>query len=154
MKKLLNFFFAICFMLACSSCNLLVVDTVSEIPSNSIDQSSDTNDGSSTGESFYVQAIPQDIEYNGVHYQMVQGVGIKTSVRLDEVDDLLGYLIRSEDVQDFIEEYPNTDYIICEGVYDYYNENRVPFYSVKGYDDLSYICVDSSGIYPLYRALK
>ena len=153
MKKIISLFFAICFILACSSCNFLA-DTASEAPSNDLPQSSDTSDNSSTGESFYVQSIPQDIEYNGVHYQMVQGVGVKTSVNHNEVGDLLGYIIRSEDIQDFIEEYPNTDYIICEGVYNYYNNNRVPFYKVKGYDDLRYICVDSIGEYRLYRALN
>lgn len=39
----------------------------------------------------------------------------------------------------FIIEYPDTDYILDEGVYAYYNKNRVPFYKVLGYEDLSYM---------------
>ena len=63
----------------------------------------------------------------------------------------VGYIIRDDDVEAFTQEYPDTDYIVYEGVYDYYNDNRVPFFSIKKYEDLSYICVRVEGIYNIYQ---
>lgn len=98
-------------------------------------------------EPFEVIAVPQDIEYKGRHYHMLWP---EVKVKKEEVGDLLGYIIREEDVSAFINEYPNLDYVICSSVYDYYNNNRIPFYSVKEYEDLSFICVYVLG-YILYQ---
>lgn len=102
-------------------------------------------------EPFFVAAIPQDIEYNGRHYRMLQGVGIKTTITKDEVGELLGYIIGDDDVEAFTQEYPDTDYIVYEGIYDYNNDNRVPFFSIKKHEDLSYICVRVEGVYNIYQ---
>ena len=100
---------------------------------------------------FYAAAYPQDFEYNGRHYHQVQSDGLKTSVTKDELGELLGYIIREEDVSAFTEEYPNVDYVIDNGIYDYDTNNRVAFYSIEAYPDLSIICMNQLGEYVLYQ---
>ena len=100
---------------------------------------------------FYAAAYPQDFEYNGRHYHLVQGVGLKTTVTQEELGELLGYIIREEDVSAFTQEYPNVDYVIDNGIYDYETKNRVAFYSVKAYPNLSLICMNQLGEYVLFQ---
>ncbi len=95
----------------------------------------------------YAAAYPQDFEYNGSHYRRVQGDASKTSVTSDGVGELLGYVIRGDDVTAFSAEYPGTNYVIDDGIYDYYAHNRVPFYSITAYQDLSIICMKQGGEY-------
>ena len=99
----------------------------------------------------YVSAYPQDFEYNGKHYHLVQGYGLKTTATQKEVGWLLGYIIREEDISAFTGEYPNVDYVIDNSIYDYYEGNRVAFYSLQAYPDLSVICVRQLGEYVLYQ---
>jgi len=111
------------------------------------------NDSPANGSNdiFYVSSYPQDFEYNGRHYRFVQGVGLKTTVTQEELGELLGYIIREEDVSAFTQEYPNVDYVINNYIYDYYTNNRVAFYSVKAYPDLSLICMNQLGEYVLFQ---
>ena len=90
-----------------------------------------TNDSNDSNDIFYAAAYPQDFGYNGRHYRLVQGVGLKTTVTQEELGELLGYIIREEDVSAFTQEYPNVDYVIDNGIYDYDTSNRVAFYSVN-----------------------
>lgn len=99
----------------------------------------------------YISAYPQDFEYNGKHYHLVQGDGLKTTATQKEVGGLLGYIIREEDISSFSQEYPNVDYVIDNSIYDYYEGNRAAFYSLKAYPDLSIICVRQLGEYVLYQ---
>ena len=100
----------------------------------------------------YVSSYPQDFEYNGKHYHLVQGDGLKTTATQKEVGGLLGYIIREEDISAFTQEYPNVDYVINNSIYDYYEGNRVAFYSLKAYPDLSIICMRQLGDYVLFQA--
>ena len=109
------------------------------------------NDSNDSNDIFYAAAYPQDFEYNGRHYRVVQGVGLKTTVTQEELGELLGYIIREEDVSAFTKEYPNVDYVIDNGIYDYETNNRVAFYSVKAYPDLSLICMNQLGEYVLFQ---
>ena len=111
------------------------------------------NDSPANGSNdiFYVSSYPQDFEYNGRHYRLVQGVGLKTTVTQEELGELLGYIIREEDVSVFTQEYPNVDYVIDNGIYDYETNNRVAFYSVKAYPNLSLICMNQLGEYVLFQ---
>ena len=110
-----------------------------------------TNDSNDSNDIFYAAAYPQDFEYNGRHYRLVQGVGLKTTVTQEELGELLGYIIREEDVSAFTQEYPKVDYVIDNGIYDYDTSNRVAFYSVKAYPDLSLICMNQLGEYVLFQ---
>ena len=99
----------------------------------------------------YVSSYPQDFEYNGKHYHLVQGDGLKTTATQKEVGGLLGYIIREEDISAFTQEYPNVDYVIDNSIYDYYEGNRAAFYSLKAYPDLSVICMRQLGDYVLFQ---
>ena len=110
-----------------------------------------TNDSNDSNDIFYAAAYPQDFGYNGRHYHLVQGVGLKTTVTQEELGELLGYIIREEDVSAFTQEYPSVDYVIDNGIYDYDTNNRVAFYSVKAYPDLSIICMNQLGEYVLFQ---
>ena len=55
------------------------------------------NDSNDSNDIFYTASYPQDFEYNGRHYHLVQGVGLKTTVTQEELGELLGYIIREED---------------------------------------------------------
>lgn len=100
----------------------------------------------------YVSSYPQDFEYNGKHYHLVQGDGLKTTATQKEIGGLLGYIIREEDISAFTQEYPNVDYVINNSIYDYYEGNRAAFYSLKAYPDLSIICMRQLGDYVLFQA--
>ena len=99
-----------------------------------------------------VSSYPQDFEYNGKHYHLVQGYGLKTTATQEELGELLGYIIREEDVSAFTQEYPSVDYVIDNGIYDYYENNRVAFYSLNAYTDLSIVCMYQLGEYVLYQS--
>ena len=99
-----------------------------------------------------VSSYPQDFEYNGKHYHLVQGDGLKTTATQEELGELLGYIIREEDVSAFTQEYPSVDYVIDNGIYDYYENNRVAFYSLNAYPDLSIVCMYQLGEYVLYQS--
>ena len=117
-----------------------------------IDRDGNINqDKNDVNDIFYAAAYPQDFEYNGRHYRLVQGVGLKTTVTQEELGELLGYIIREEDVSAFTQEYPNVDYVIDNSIYDYETNNRVAFYSVKAYPDLSFICMNQLGEYVLFQ---
>ena len=109
------------------------------------------NDSNDSNDIFYTASYPQDFEYNGRHYRLVQGVGLKTTVTQEELGELLGYIIREEYVSAFTQEYPNVDYVIDNGIYDYETNNRVAFYSVKAHPDLSFICMHQLGDYVLFQ---
>ena len=98
-------------------------------------------------EGFFVGAYPQEFTYQNRRYCNLQSDGVMDS----EIGELLGYIIREEDVSAFTNEYPGVDYVIDAGIYDYYNKNRVPFYAVQGYEDLSVICLYASGAYELFQ---
>ena len=101
---------------------------------------------------------PQELTYNGCDYMFVgdtrmqgQYSGDKEASK-EEVGDLLGYIIRESDIASFTIEYPNVEYIINNYVLDKGNNNRIPFYKMKAYDDLSYICVSTS--YMIFKNLS
>ena len=100
---------------------------------------------------FYASAYPQEFEYNGRHYRKAQGDGLKTTATQEELGELLGYIIREEDAPVFAGEYPGVDYVIDNGIYDYEAGNRVAFYSVKEYPDLSFVCMKQLGEYVLFQ---
>ena len=100
---------------------------------------------------FYTAAYPEDFEYNDRNYRLVQGDGLKTTATQEELGELLGYIIREEDVSAFTQEHPNVDYVIDNSIYDYYEGNRVAFYSLKAYPDLSIICMRQLGDYFLFQ---
>ena len=100
----------------------------------------------------YATAYPQDFEYNGRHYSLVQGDGLKTTATQEELGELLGYIIREEDVSAFTQEYSSVNYVIDNGIYDYYTNNRVALYSLKSYPDLSIICMRQLGDYVLFQS--
>ncbi len=100
----------------------------------------------------YAAAYPEDFEYNDINYRLVQGDGLKTTATQEELGELLGYIIREEDVSAFTQEYPSVDYIIDNGIYDYYENNRVAFYSLNAYTDLSIVCMYQLGEYVLYQS--
>ena len=108
-------------------------------------------DQDSSNDIFYAAAYPEDFEYNGRHYHLVQDDGLKTTATHEELDGLLGYIIREEDVSAFIGEYPSIDYIIDNGIYDYDTSNRVALYSLKAYPDVSIICMHQCGGYVLFQ---
>ena len=99
----------------------------------------------------YVSSYPQDFEYNGKRYHLMQGDGLKTTATQKEVGGLLGYIIREEDISAFTREYLNVDYVIDNSIYDYYEGNRAAFYSLNAYPDLSIICMRQLGEYVLYQ---
>lgn len=107
-----------------------------------------------TPDIFYSACYPSEITYQGKYYYTVQGAGVEDNVPSENVGDLLGYIIREEDVDAFTQEYPNVDYIIDPSIYDYSKNNRVAFYKVKGYDDLSLICVLEEGVYQLFEEIQ
>ena len=100
----------------------------------------------------YAAAYPEDFEYNDINYRLVQGDGLKTTATQEELGELLGYIIREEDVSAFTQEYPSVDYVIDNGIYDYYTNNRVAFYSLNAYTDLSIVCMYQLGEYVLYQS--
>ena len=100
----------------------------------------------------YAAAYPEDFEYNDRNYRLVQGDGLKTTATQEELGELLGYIIREEDVYAFTQEYPSVDYVIDNGIYDYYENNRVAFYSLNAYTDLSIVCMYQLGEYVLYQS--
>ncbi len=100
----------------------------------------------------YAAAYPEDFEYNDINYRLVQGDGLKTTATQEELGELLGYIIREEDVSAFTQEYPSVDYVIDNGIYDYYTNNRVALYSLKSYPDLSIVCMYQLGEYVLYQS--
>ena len=103
---------------------------------------------------FYAAAYPQEFEYNGRWYYIVQGDGAKTSVTKEELGELLGYIIREEDIPSFTQEYPNVDYVVDNGIYEYETNNRVALYSIKEYPDLSVICMKQLSEYVLFYTLS
>ena len=129
----------------CDVCGWSMDGILPEIVPDGNQNQNDSND------IFYTASYPQDFEYNGRHYRLVQGVGLKTTVTQEELGELLGYIIREEDVSAFTQEYPNVDYVIDNGIYDYDTSNRVAFYSVKAYPDLSLICMCQVGEYVLFQ---
>ncbi len=131
-KKISSFALFLSSLLLCSSCKGEIGITT---------QYDDFTSGNPTEETLLVGTIPQDFIYKERHYRMLQSVGIKTIVEQEEIGNLLGCIIREDDISDFILEYPNVDYVIDNYVYDRYNNNRVPFYMVVGYEDLSFISV-------------
>ena len=70
---------------------------------------------------------------------------VDKNIRVDNnrIGQLLGYIIRQDDIDDFLKMYPNNEYVIYDSVFDYYNKNRVPFFSIKDDDDLKYICCNN-----------
>ena len=48
-----------------------------------------------------------------------------------------------DDIDDFLKIYPNNEYVIYDSVFDYYNKNRVPFFSIKDDEYLKYICCNN-----------
>ena len=110
-----------------------------------------TTDQDSSNDIFYAAAYPQDFEYSGRHYRIVQGGESKTTATREELGDLLGYIIQEEDICAFTEEYPGIDYVIDNGIYDYETNNRVALYSLKSCPDLSIICMHQGGGYVLYQ---
>lgn len=120
----------------CSSVSDSLSFSDSSLSTDSSLESSLTTDNSP----FWVSAIPQDFIYKNRHYSMITSPGVKNEVNNNEIGDLLGYIIRESDIDSFILEYGDIDYVIDNYVYDYYNNNRVPFYKVIGYEDLSFIC--------------
>ena len=112
---------------------------------------STTTDQDSSNDIFYAASYPEDFEYNGRHYRIVQGGGLKTTATQEELGVLLGYIIREEDISAFIGEYPGVDYVIDNGIYDYETNNRVALYSLKAYPDLSIICMHQGGVYALFQ---
>ena len=100
----------------------------------------------------YVAAYPEDFEYNGRNYRLVQGEGLKTTATQEELGELLGYIIQEDDVYAFTQEYPSVDYVIENGIYDYYTNNRVALYSLKSYHNLSIICMRQLGDYVLFQS--
>ena len=101
---------------------------------------------------FYAAAYPEDFEYNGRHYRLVQGNEWNTPATQEELGELLGYIIREEDISAFTKEYPGADYVIDNGIYDYETNNRVAFYSLKAYPDISIICMRQLGSYVLFQS--
>lgn len=97
----------------CSACN------VNDFLGGLFTDSSTWED--STGGPFLVGSYPQEFEYRGRRYRyIVQDVGTQPEeVEREEVGELLGYLIREEDVEDFIAENLGVDYVISAGIYDY-----------------------------------
>lgn len=91
---------------------------------------------------FLVQIIPASFEFHHFLY-----ISENESVKQQRRGDLLGYIIRTTDVQDFTKEYPDIEYVICDSVYDYYNKNRIPFYQIVDDYDLDYIWCNGN----LYR---
>ena len=100
----------------------------------------------------YAAAYPEDFEYNDRNYRIVQGDGLKTTAAQEELGELLGYIIQEEDISAFTQEYPSVDYVIDNGIYDYYTNNRVALYSLKSYPDLSIVCMYQLGEYVLYQS--
>ena len=100
----------------------------------------------------YAAAYPEDFEFNGKHYHIVQGDGLKKTATQEELGELLGYIIREEDVPAFTGEYRGVDYVIDNGIYDYETNNRVALYSLKSYPDLSIICMRQLGDYVLFQS--
>lgn len=96
---------------------------------------------------FYVGAYPQEFVYQNRRYCNLDTGSVSSA----EVGELIGYIIREEDVSAFTNEYPGVDYVIDAGIYDYYNKNRVPFFAVEGYEDLSVIYLYESGAYELFQ---
>lgn len=92
-----------------------------------------------SGYPLYIQAIPQSFIYQGFEFKMVENDKVAY-----EKGELLGYLIRSSDIEKFREDYPNIDYVIDDGVYDLYTNHRVPFYKIIGFDNLDYICCETN----------
>lgn len=106
---------------------------------NSENNSNELDDKKSEiDETFLIKTIPNSITFHGSLY-------INKNIRIDnnQTDQLLGYIIRHDDIEDFIKIYPNTEYVIYDGVFDYYNKNRVPFFSIKDDEDLKYICCNN-----------
>ena len=111
-------------------------------------------DNSGNNDIFYAAAYPQEFEYNGRWYYIVQGDGVKTSVTKEELGELLGYIIREEDIRSFTQEYPNVDYVVDNGIYEYETNNRVALYSIKEFQDLSVICMNQLTEYVLFYTLS
>ena len=111
-------------------------------------------DNSGDNDIFYAASYPQEFVYNGRWYYIVQGDGVKTSVTKEELGELLGYIIREEDIHSFTQEYPNVDYVVDNGIYEYETNNRVALYSIKEFQDLSVICMKQLSEYVLFYTLS
>ena len=111
-------------------------------------------DNSGNNDIFYAASYPQEFEYNGRWYFIVQGDGAKTSVTKEELGELLGYIILEEDISSFTKEYPNVDYVVDNGIYEYETNNRVALYSIKKDPDLSVICMKQLTEYVLFYTLS
>ena len=85
-----------------------------------------------------VKTIPNSFTFHGSVY-------INKNIRVDNnrIGQLLGYIIRHDDIDDFLKIYPNNEYVIYDNVFDYYNKNRVPFFSIKDDEYLKYICCNN-----------
>lgn len=103
---------------------------------NNSNESSDNK--SETDETFLVKTIPNSFTFHDTVY-------VDKNIRVDNnrIGQLLGYIIRQDDIDDFLKMYPNNEYVIYDSVFDYYNKNRVPFFSIKDDDDLKYICCNN-----------
>lgn len=108
---------------------------------NSTEISNNDNTGQNK-ETFFVMAIPQTIIYNNIEFKMVTGVGYSNKVEANQIGELIGYIVRSSDIEQFCNDYPGVAYVVNDSVYNIYNNNRVAFYKVNGVDDMSYICCE------------
>ena len=103
---------------------------------NNSDESSDKK--SETDDILLVKIIPNSFTFHGSAY-------VSKNIRVDNnrIEQLLGYIIRHDDIDDFLKIYPNNEYVLDDSVFDYYNKNRVSFYSIKDDEDLKYICCNN-----------
>ena len=85
-----------------------------------------------------IKTIPNSITFHGSLHS-------DKNIRIDnnQTGQLLGYIIRHDDIEDFLKIYPNTEYVIYDGVFDYYNKNRVSLFSIRDDEDLKYICCNN-----------
>ncbi len=99
-----------------------------------------SNNNGNNNQTVLESEIPASFYYNKVKYISVSCQGIDLRNKKNE---MLGYLINETDVENFKVEQPNDNYVVVDHIYSRTYNNRVPFFSVIGYDDYEYIIVQS-----------
>jgi hypothetical protein len=119
------------FGLSLSSCNTF---------SNSHEDTSKTDDNIGDSAGILTAQIPQSFIFKELEYE------INFKFHGEKVTkELLGYIIRSNDLENCLVEYPNLDFVIYDSVYDSENNNRVPIYELENYDVSSLVGVYCCG---------
>ena len=88
----------------------------------------------------YPYIFPNVITLKNNDYQRIKSTDNEYPTYGIVNDELVGFLIKQNDVDQFVKEYPGIDYFVFSDLYYYFGKNsRVPLYSIVGDDELKYL---------------